>query len=75
MDQGHYDYQCLVLDDAGVPETVISLVVDSDTAAIVTGCELSRTFSDYSSMEIRGRGRLLYAQWGNGELLDRLRRS
>jgi hypothetical protein len=72
MDLVPPDYHCLVFDKSGVPETVIRLLVNNDSTAVVVGCELSRTFPDYSCIEIRGRGKLLYAQWRTGELLERM---
>ena len=66
------DYSCVVIDSSGVPQAVIRLMADNDSTAVVAGCELSRTISEYACIEIRGRGKLLYAQWRNGELLERL---
>lgn len=72
MDFNPRDYHCVIIDSSGVPEADVALLADSDSTAVVTGCELSRNFPDYSCLEIRHRGRLLYAQWGDGQLLERL---
>lgn len=55
-------YRCILLDDAGVPTTVVHLMVESDADAIIASITLAREDRHCRGFEIREAQRLVFLQ-------------
>lgn len=55
-------YRCVLLDEAGVPTTVVHLMVETDADAIIASITLAREDRRCRGFEIREAERLVFLQ-------------